>query len=82
MKGYSVYNAIQQLKDQGFKKAAVARQLEINRRTVDRYWNMSVNEYEAMRSEVRRKQALDEYPSKAKILWYRAETNDFLELTM
>lgn len=61
MKGYSVYNAIQQLKDQGFKKAAVARQLEINRRTVDRYWNMSVDEYEAMRSEVRRKQALDEY---------------------
>ena len=61
MKGYSVYNAIQQLKDQGFKKAAVARQLEINRRTVNRYWDMSVDEYEAMKSEVRRKQALDEY---------------------
>ena len=25
MKGYAVYNAIKQLKDQGFKKAAVAR---------------------------------------------------------
>lgn len=61
MKGYSVYNAIKQLKDQGFKKAAVARQLNINRRTVDRYWDMSVDEYEAMKSEVRRKQALDEY---------------------
>ena len=61
MKGYSVYNAIQQLKDQGFKKAAVARQLDINRRTVDRYWDMSVDEYEAMKSDVRRKQALDEY---------------------
>ena len=61
MKGYSVYNAIQQLKDQGFKKAAVARQLDINRRTVDRYWDMTVDEYEAMKSEVRRKQALDEY---------------------
>ena len=61
MKGYSVYNAIQQLKEQGFKKATVARQLEINRRTVNRYWDMSVDEYEAMKSEVRRKQALDEY---------------------
>ena len=61
MKGYSVYNAIKQLKDQGFKKAAVARQLDINRRTVDRYWDMSVDEYEAMKSEVRRKQALDKY---------------------
>lgn len=61
MKGYSVYNAIKQLKDQGFKKAAVARELNINRRTVDRYWDMSVDEYEAMRSDIRRKQALDEY---------------------
>ncbi len=34
MKGYSVYNSIQQLKGQGFKKAAVACKLEINRRTV------------------------------------------------
>ena len=33
MKGYSVYNAIKQLKDQDFKKAVVARQLDINRRT-------------------------------------------------
>lgn len=33
MKGYSVYNAIQQLKAKGFKKATVARQLDINRRT-------------------------------------------------
>ncbi len=61
MKGYSVYNAIKQLKDQGFKKAQAARQLDINRRTVDRYWNMSVEDYEAMKSDVRRKQALDEY---------------------
>ena len=48
MKGYSVYNSIQQLKEQGFKKATVARKLEINRRTVDRYWDMSVDEYQEM----------------------------------
>ncbi len=43
MKGYSVYHSIKQLKDQGFKKAAVARSFGINRRTVDRYWDMSLD---------------------------------------
>ena len=61
MKGYSVYNEIMQLKELGFKKAQVASQLEINRRTVDRYWNMSAYDYQSMLSSVRRKQALDEY---------------------
>lgn len=61
MKGYSVYNAIQQLKAKGFKKATVARQLDINRRTVNKYWDMSVDEYEAIRSDVCRKQSMDEY---------------------
>lgn len=61
MKGYTVYNAIKQLKEQGFKKAAVARQLSINRRTVDRYWDMTVDDYQSMHSEVRKSQYLDEY---------------------
>lgn len=61
MKDYSVYNAIQQLKAKGFKKVTVARQLDINRRTVDRYWDVSVDEYEARHSDVRRKQSMDEY---------------------
>ena len=61
MKGYSVYNAIQQLKEQGFRKAAVARQLSINRRTVDRYWDMPVDEYQSMHTEIRKCQYLDEY---------------------
>ena len=47
MKGYRVYNSIKQLKDMGFKRAAVAAQLQINRRTVDRYWTMTADEYEA-----------------------------------
>ena len=61
MKGYSVYQSIKQLKDQGFKKAAVARRLGINRRTVDRYWDMSVDEYQEMHTKVKRKQSLDDY---------------------
>lgn len=35
MKGYTVYNAIHQLKDRGFKKDSVAKQPNINWRTVD-----------------------------------------------
>ena len=68
MKGYSVYNAIQQLKAKGFKKASVARQLDINRRTVNKYWDMSVDEYEARHSDVCRKQSMDAY-QKAIIDW-------------
>jgi DNA invertase Pin-like site-specific DNA recombinase len=54
MKGYRVYSQIQQLKEKGFKKANVAKQLGINRRTVDRYWNMSADEYEARITSIRR----------------------------
>lgn len=34
MKGYCVYNKIQQLKAKGFKRATVAKRLNIDRRTV------------------------------------------------
>jgi hypothetical protein len=54
MKGYRVYNSIQQLKDMGFKRAAVAAQLQINRRTVDRYWTMTADEYEAQQQALKR----------------------------
>ena len=43
MKEIKVYNAIHQLKERGFKKDSVAKQLSINWRTVDRYWNMTVS---------------------------------------
>ena len=61
MKGYSVYSQIQQLKEQGFRKDAVARNLGINWRTANRYWDMTVEEYEASLSGVCQVQLLDEY---------------------
>lgn len=61
MKGYSVYKEIKQLKELGLKKAQVASRLGLNRRTVDRYWEMSVDEFDSMITSVRRRQALDEY---------------------
>jgi transposase len=61
MKGYSVYSRIQQLKEKGFKKAAVAKQLGINRRTVNRYWNMAADDYEENSANICRAKALSEY---------------------
>lgn len=59
MKGYKVYSKIQQLKVLGFKRDAVAKQLKINWRTVDRYWDMPVEEFEVSLREVRRSVELE-----------------------
>ena len=61
MKGYSVYSSIQQLKERGFKKATVAKQLGINRRTVNRYWDMAVDEYEENSTNICREALLGKY---------------------
>ncbi len=68
MKGYSVYKNTQQLKERGFRKDTVAKSLGLNWRTVDRYWNMSVDEYKSHHSRVCGVQALDEYRDTI-ILW-------------
>jgi len=44
-----MYSQIQQKKQQGFSRDATARQLELNWRTVDHYWDMTAEEYEAQR---------------------------------
>lgn len=61
MKGYHVYSKIQQLRSAGFSQRQVARRLGINRKTVKRYWEMPVNEYEEMSSAICRMQYLDKY---------------------
>lgn len=70
MKGYSVYSQIQQLKEKGFKKSAVAKQLNINRRTVDRYWNMKADEYELNSANICRTKVLGEYENTI-LLWLK-----------
>ncbi|MDF2597041.1 MAG: transposase [Clostridia bacterium] len=54
MKGFKMYIQIKQLKDLGFSKARTAKQLDINRETVTRYWDMSVDEFERQLSELNR----------------------------
>lgn len=71
MKGYRVYSEIQQLREKGFKKANVAKQLGINRRTVDRYWSMTADEYETNASHISRTKILNEYED-CVLLWLKA----------
>ena len=70
MKEFRVYNLIQQLKERGFKKASVAAQLHINRRTVDRYWLMTVDEYEFQTQALKRASMLDIYQNQI-LIWLR-----------
>ncbi len=70
MKGYSVYSKIQQLKERGFRKDAVAKSLGLNWRTVDRYWNMTVDEYESNVATVCKARLLDDYRGTI-ICWLR-----------
>ena len=61
MKGYDVYSKIHQLREAGLSQRQTAQQLGINRKTVKRYWEMPVKEYERVCRAVRRETQLDEY---------------------
>ena len=50
MEDFQMYSKIQQKKQQGFSRDAVARQLELNWRTVDHYWDMTAEDYEVQRA--------------------------------
>ena len=76
MKGYNVYSKIQQFKQAGFSQRQVARRLGINRKTVKRYWEMTVKEYEEMSSAICRMQYLDKYQGQI-IRWLQ----EFPEMT-
>ncbi|MEA1885191.1 MAG: hypothetical protein U9N62_11850 [Thermotogota bacterium] len=47
MKGWKMYSKIHQLKEDGLKKAQVARKLDINYKSVTKYWTMSPSDYQA-----------------------------------
>ncbi len=50
MEDFQMYSKIQQKKQQGFSRDATARQLGLNWRTVDHYWDMTAEAYEATKS--------------------------------
>ncbi|WP_392486811.1 IS21 family transposase [Haloimpatiens sp. FM7315] len=45
LKGWNLFGEIKQHKNMGLNKSQVQRQLNINYKTVDNYWNMSPDEY-------------------------------------
>ena len=56
-----MYMRINQLKEQGFKPTTVAKKLGIHRNTVNRYWNMSLDDFEQMQCRINRMKLLDKY---------------------
>lgn len=59
MKGYNVYSKVHQMREAGFSQRATAKALGINRKTVKRYWNMDVDEYEYNARKIVRIRNLD-----------------------
>ena len=59
MKGYQVYSKVHQMREAGFSQRAAAKALGINRKTVKRYWDMDVDEYEHNARKIVRIRNLD-----------------------
>lgn len=71
MKGYDMYSKIQQMREAGFSQRAAARALGIHRKTVKRYWDMNVEDYERSVRKVVRTRSLDIHRDQI-ISWLRA----------
>lgn len=62
MKGWSVYQDIQQLKEIGLNRSQTKRQLGINWKTVDYYWEMTPDEFaEQQKKSKNRRKNLEPY---------------------
>lgn len=61
MKGFKMYKEIKQLKELRFSKSRTAKQLNISRETVSRYWDMSAEEFDDNLCSINRAQLLDNY---------------------
>jgi len=60
--GYKVYIQLQQLKEMGFSKSQIARQLEISRPTLNKYYDLNIDEYEQLlQSMTTRAKKADQY---------------------
>lgn len=76
MKGLPMYSKIQQLKQDGLRKAQVARNLGIDRKTVRKYWDMTLDEYQQIFQQLHnRNRKLDKY--KEDILTWLYRHNDY-----
>ena len=79
MKGWPVYQDIQQLKERGLNKSQVERQLGINWKTVNYYWEMTAEEF-AERQKRAKKRRKNLEPYKDTILDWLHKYPDYLVL--
>jgi len=62
MKGWPMYQDIQQLKELGLNKSQVKRQLNINWKTVNRYWEVTPEEFAELQKKTKsRHKKLESY---------------------
>ncbi|WP_174876283.1 integrase [Syntrophomonas palmitatica] len=61
MKGWPMYQELQQLKEMGLNKSQVQRKLSINWKTVDRYWEVMPDEFAEIRRNNKRTRKLKKY---------------------
>jgi len=71
MRGWHMYNKIQELKGQGFSARKVARMIRSSRNTVSKYWDMRPEEYAAKYRTANRLTALTAYEP-AIVKWLEA----------
>ncbi len=70
MKGYNVYSKIHQMRVADFSQRAIAKALGINRKTVKRYWDMDVEQYEHNARKIIRIRNLDTHRDQI-VSWLR-----------
>jgi len=62
LKGWNLFGEIKQYKAMGLNKSQVQRELNINYKTVDKYWDMLPDEYAQLRVEAKnRSKKIDKY---------------------
>jgi hypothetical protein len=59
VKGISMYGRIQESKRLGYSKQRTAERLQCCWRTVDKYWDMTLDDYQATESKVRKESVLE-----------------------
>ena len=70
MKGYNEYSKVHQMREAGFSLRAIAKALGINRKTVKRYWDMDVEQYEHNARKIVRIRNLDTHRDQI-VSWLR-----------
>ncbi len=61
MKGWPMYQELQQLKEMGLNKSQIQRKLSIDWKTVDRYWEVTPDEFAEIRRNNKRTKKLKKY---------------------